>query len=377
MLLKRLKLKNFRNLDGEFELSDKVNVIVGENGIGKTNFLEAVTYLASGKSFRTNAETNVVKKDYSSRIPQMIFARIEGELIDGIGNKSTREIIFEKTETTNGNGCKKTLKIDGTRKSLSLFTESFHTVVFSPNTINLVIDSPSVRRRDLDDFLSVLDEKYLGIITEYKKVLRSRNKVLEAILQRKSQRSELKFWNDKLVDLGAKVIYKRIQLLKKINTEILKLARNVFNLEVDELKVDYVSKFSKIEELEKIAYALENKLNTNIDKEVNAGITLYGPQRDDLRFLLNGDDLKEFGSRGQQRLNAFIYKLSQWDVLRKKDETRPLLLLDDIFSELDERVCRNVSKLITDLDVQTLLTTTHKEHVGDYFKEDVNVLNFD
>lgn len=359
MVLRSLKLTNFRNLGGEFALSNGVNVIIGLNGVGKTNFLEAVGLLSYGKSFRTNHELFTIKNNLSDS-SNLIFNRLEGHIFDSLGGEIVREVIIEQTINTNGNGCRKALKIDGNKTPLLKFVKNFYTIIFSPNTIDLVISSPSLRRRDLDDFLSVYDERYLNEISEYRKIIRNRNKVLERFAENKANKQEIVFWNKRLIDLGAKIIFKRVEFFEEVNPLILKLAKELFNFDIDGLFVEYISKFTATKVLEDIQESFRLKINQNLNKEIYAGTTLYGPQREDFKFMLNGKELKEFGSRGQQRLSAFLYKIAQWKVLKDKMNIIPMLLLDDLFSELDKKVVGKICKFLSSIDGQIIITSTSK-----------------
>ncbi|MFC1780535.1 DNA replication/repair protein RecF [Patescibacteria group bacterium] len=371
MVLRSIKLTNFRNLNGEYALSKGINVIIGANGLGKTNFLESTNFLSYGKSFRTNCEANIINTSITGP-SHLKFMRISGNFVDSLGSEVMHDVVLENTNNGNGNGCRKTLKKNNNKTPLSKFLRDFHTIIFSPNTIDLVISSPSVRRRDIDDFLSIYDRDYFTEITEYKKVIRNRNRVLESVLKNTSNRSELSFWNKKLIDLGAIIIYKRINFVDTINPLISKLASKLFNSKVKDLEVKYISKFVQSKKQKDIKNSFKRKIEQNIDKEIFAGTSLYGPQREDFYFLLNSYDLKEFGSRGQQRLCSFLYKIAQYKLLKRKTGSAPMLLLDDLFSELDRDVRTKVCSFLIDVEGQTILTAVSEKEFDKEFLEKVN-----
>ncbi|MBN2016083.1 DNA replication and repair protein RecF [Candidatus Dojkabacteria bacterium] len=371
MILQNLRLTNFRNLSGEFSLEKGVNIVVGENGVGKTNLLESIGFLSFGKSFRTSLEIYSISREMFN-IDSFVFSRVSGDIIDPLGNLVSREVILERYENSNGDGCKKVLKIDGSKTSVSDFQNGFHSIIFSPNTIDLVTKSPSLRRRDLDEFLSSFDESYLNEISEYRKVVRNKNKILEKFAEGFGDKKELDFWNKKQIDLGSNIIYKRLNIIKEINPIIQRLAPGLFNLDIEDLCIEYLSKFTEEPELEFIRNSFADKVEHNLKKEVAAAMTLYGPQREDFKFKLNGQDLSEFGSRGQQRLFIFLYKIAQLELLEEKGTNSPILLLDDLYSELDKKVQKDVSSFLIGLENQVVVTTVSEKEINDNLREESN-----
>ncbi|MBU0975921.1 MAG: DNA replication and repair protein RecF [Patescibacteria group bacterium] len=366
MTLRTINIQNFRNINGSYPLSSRINVIVALNGAGKTNFLEAVGFVSRGRSFKTNNEILTVRKDIDRKSPLM-FARIEAEIDDALGNIQKKELVLEST--TEGS-LRKTLLVDSLKTTINKFDDTFHSVIFSPNTVDLVIGSPSIRRKDLDDFLSVVDEEYYFAISEYRKVIRQRNKVLEKLLQNRGNTRELGFWNQKMVDLGSAIIFKRAIFFRSIASEILSLSAKLFNLHGAEMSIIYESKFLTEIDEKVIMSAFQKKIKENEQKEIWAGKSLYGPQREDFSFLLNNVDLKEMGSRGQQRLCAFIYKVAQKLQLKNKNGVEPIFLLDDLFSELDSPVRGKIIDFILGSTNQIILTALSEDEVnGNFLKE--------
>jgi len=365
MVLRTLKLQNFRNLSGEYTLSNGINIIVGKNGLGKTNFIESIHFLSNGKSFRTNSDLYAIKRSLIE-LDEIAFARVEGIIMDSLGSEQTKDVYLEKSN--NGNGVKKVLKINSKKVSQANFLHVFYSIVFSPNSIDLVISSPFERRKDLDDFLCVFNDSYSKILFDYRRVVRNRNKLFEKISMQKGKKEELNFWNNELIHLAPIIIYERIKMIKRINKVIKRIGPDMFNLDLEDLDIFYDSKFAQhSSEFNDIEAKFREKVSDNIHKEIRACTTLYGPQREDFHFNLNSNDLKEMGSRGQQRLFSFLYKMAQWKILKEKIEYPPILLLDDIFSELDDKVQKNVCKFLSKIDVQIIITTTNIDGFSDKF----------
>ncbi|MDD3647430.1 MAG: DNA replication and repair protein RecF [Candidatus Dojkabacteria bacterium] len=361
MILRSLRLQNFRNLDGTYQLSKGLNIIIAPNGKGKTNFLEAIVFISRGKSFKTNNEILTVKNDFSDKAP-FKFARIDAEIEDGLGNTLKKELVLE---VRSEESIRKTLIVNFSKTTLGKFDDTFHAIIFSPNTVDLVIGSPQIRRKDLDDFLSVVDEEYFLLISEYRKVLRQRNKVLERLLVRKGNDRELDFWDEKMLVIGSRIILKRAEFFRDIKEQVSKYAFRLFNLHGAELSIIYESKFlAKVDE-KNIYNLFKNKLIANKKKEIWAGKSLYGPQRDDFSFYLNNLNVKDMGSRGQQRLCAYIYKVAQKEHMKKFKNVEPVFLLDDLFSELDVHVRAKIIDFVLESNAQVVLTALSRDEVND------------
>lgn len=373
MILREFSLKNFRNLDGVFHCIAGINAFIAPNGSGKTNLLESVGFLSRGKSFRTVDELTTINKNILLQ-ETLPFARLSGDVEDGLGNSLSREIILEKVNGAIAATCRKTLKIDGNKTILAKFINDFASVIFSPNTIDIVTGSPQIRRKDLDTFLIMYDEEYYRELTDYNKVIRGRNKILEKIQTRKGTIRELSFWNEQLTNLGSRIIHKRVQSLNRSNPIIAQHAHSLFNGDLNELEVNYESKFlTRGNDIGLVRDELDLKIRENIQKEIFAGRSLYGPHREDFQFFLNGYGLREYGSRGQQRLCSFLYKIAQHDMLEKKHGVAPLLLIDDLFSELDHQVRERIQRFLQELKSQILLTGLDKNEFEKEFLENVNL----
>ncbi len=368
MLLKNLELQNFRNLSGVFDFEDGMNIIIGPNGAGKTNLLESIFYLATGSSFRTSNDYAIVEDDNT-------IARISADFEVKGDNDQNLEVIFEK-KSANSNSVKKTLKINQNATIRSKFVGNFYCIVFSPVTVDLVTSTPSTRRNDLDDFLCMVSPEFVEIIDNYKKVIRSRNKLLEQIREKKASIGELAYWSDSMIENGAKVIYQRANAVEKINDSMSEGIADLFNSGINKFDVFYVSKFiNNSIDLTDISEDYRSKVADNLEKEIRAGYSLYGPHREDFEFRLNDKDASEYGSRGQQRLCAFLYKIAQWKLLSKRIGYDPALLLDDLFSELDEKVSARVQKFLDKSGGQIFLTSTTRGEIERKIYDNSNAMN--
>jgi len=337
MILKLIQLENFRSFKKrEFKFSFKTCFLLGPNTAGKTNVLEAIYLLASGKSFRASQDTEMIK--YESE-----FSRVKGKI-----EKDELEIILTRGEINGKRTNKKLYKINNTPKRLPDFLGSLRAVLFKPEDINLVLGSPSIRRDYLNLILEQLDWQYRTCLSAYNKGLRQRNKVLSKIREGEAKESQLTFWN---------------QLLIK-NGQIINQTREImiifYNKQFKDTEIIYDKSPITLQRLEKYKQA-----------ELALGMTLVGPHRDDFKFLkhkANGrKDLSLYGSRGEQRLAVLYLKLAELKFVIQKTNQKPILLLDDIFSELDKKNRKLVIKIIN--DYQTIITNTGEEIDKDIKKE--------
>lgn len=327
-MIQKIRLQNFRNLpDQIFEFSPKITAIVGPNAAGKTNLLESIYLISTGKSFKANVETELINI-------QKDFARIKG-LID---DNQKLEIIISKEKH-------KKLLVNGVSKRLIDFAGNLKVVLFAPQDLDLVTQTPSLRRKFLDNVLSLSDREYHRAILSYEKGLRARNKLLFRIREENLQATQLLFWNQLLIKNGDYISKKR--------EEFINFANDTKSLENQNFSINYDKSAISIERLEK--YAKE---------EVRAGTTLVGPHRDDFNFNEKDRNLAHFGSRGEQRMAVLWLKLAELSYLENKTGNKPTLLLDDILSELDEKhrnlvfeISKNQQTIITTADPDFLVDT--------------------
>lgn len=342
MKLKSLTLTGFRNLKKislEFDPETKIFAFVGPNGQGKTNILEAIFLLAISKSFRTNNNWDLIEFNAD-------FCSINAK-IDRGDEESILDLIATREPP------KKTLKINGLNKNAADYIGNFNVVFFSPEDIGMVHLSPSIRRRYIDLLLSQFDKSYLIDSINYQHAVKQRNSLLKQIADERAKSGELEFWDSKLAELGLRIIKKRSDVISEINKYASDFYKKVSGNH-DELNIKYEPSIE-----DRGAENYLNFLASNHPRDIASGSTQAGPHRDDLAFFCNGHDMKSFASRGEWRSLVLTLKFAEIELLKEKSGFYPVLLLDDVFSELDEerqKVLFNILK-----NTQTFITTTHPE----------------
>lgn len=341
MILKKLNLQNFRNYKkAEFEFNE-TTLITGPNTSGKSNLIEAIVYLSAGKSFRAEKDEEVISFGES-------ITKIKGLITSGEEEKEL-EITFADL---NGHLQKKYL-INGVSKRRADFAGNFLTVLFSPEDLEIIVDSPLLRRRFLDAVLEQTDRQYRLSLAAYQKGLRQRNALLERIKEGLQNERQLEYWDNLLIENGEILTKKREEFLDFVNLE---------NKEI----FDFTAFYDK-------SIISKARLEQYKEAERGAGITLVGPHRDDFSLSMFNDtrltthDIKLYGSRGQQRLAILQLKLLQLLYIEKTLNVRPVLLLDDIFSELDNEHIQLITEIID--RQQTIITTTHREFIPRKIKQ--------
>ncbi len=333
MILDTLTLQQFRSYTKEtFTFSPQATLIVGVNTAGKTNILEAVYFLATGKSFRADQDREAIRWGND-------LGRIKG-----ITGETKLEIVMTGSMLTGETAPTKRYFVNGVARRLVDFIGNLRAVLFWPEHLELVTDSPSVRRKYLDSVLVQVDREYRRNLLSYERGLRQRNKLLDIIFEGKASTSQLVFWNQLLIKSGNYLTEARANYIAFINASY--IAGASYQIVYDK---------SVISESRLVQYA---------DEEVAARATLVGPHRDDIVFQKperNDEwiDLSKYGSRGEQRLAILWLKLAEVSYVEKRVGERPTLLLDDIFSELDSAHRKLVMDLIG--KQQTIITTAEPE----------------
>ena len=345
MQINKLKLKNFRNYtDLDIEFNNKLNIIIGNNAQGKTNILEAIYFLSITKSNLPVNDRNCIKKD-------KLFTRITGNIIDKSGNKTLQILmnINEKRLEINNNEIKKHGNYIGNLK----------VIIFNPDDIRLLKETPSNRRRFMNIEISQLYNQYLNVLNEYNVILKQRNEYLKVIKAGNMDSVYFDIINEKLVDL-ANIIYDyRVRYIEYLNKYIGLVYENISGYHG--LSIKYLPSVDIDLNLD-FKNVMLDKLKNNYEREIFIGSTLYGPHRDDFSFKLADNDLLIYGSQGQIKMAVLALKLAELDVFYDICGEYPVLLLDDLFSELD---VDKRNKLINYLnrDVQTIVTTTDLKNI--------------
>ena len=343
MKLLKLKLKKYRNYDKlDIELSPNLNIFIGNNAQGKSNILESVFVLALTKSYMNIKDYYLIKDNED-------FARIEGIFLDDKQVEKKFQIVI--TESS------KKLKIN--RKEIKKYSEYISNVkvlIFSPYNVNFVKDGPGVRRKDINMVISQIDNNYVKLLQNFNAILKKRNYFLKSVNRLNDYDSIfLDNLNEKFCSLAVDIIIKRKKFIQDINKYLDGINEEITG--ISDLKINYISNVSYNDDRNIMLNKLLDKLHSNYDREKLYGMTLFGPHRDDFLFQLNGKDLSIYGSQGQIRAAILALKLSELMLFKEKSDNYPILLLDDIFSELDIEKRNRLVKYILD-DVQTIITTT-------------------
>lgn len=358
-MIKNIKLKKFRNLNLQTDLDPNINIIIGKNGLGKSNFIDSVYYFSYGKSFKRISDSDSIAFDDT-----IGFARMETVINNDEQTKLA--VTFSRVDDKSY----KKLEVNDLATIKRKFNNHLYAVMFSPETLDIIIGSPDLRREDLDDFISGINDEYEHKLRDYKNIVRNRNKVLAAISDGKSTTKELIYWTERLLELGSYILDERVRVLKEFRPVLRENAKQLFDAELGSLDINYESKVTEFDMEGGSKEIFAQKIKSGINKEIGAKRTLYGPHRDDIIFTLNDKNIRIFGSRGQQRLAALIFKLSMWFYLKDKLGTSPVLLLDDIFSELDAANSRKLEHLLQELHTQILVTATEKYYLSeDFYKK--------
>ena len=339
MYLSNIKLNNFRNYKSlNLDLSENINVLLGKNAQGKTNLLEAIFFCGIGKSFKSVKDKELIKREEES-------GKIEIEI-----QKKYRK---QKIEINLSKSLKKNIKIDGISIiRIGDLLGEIPVVFFSPDELKLIKESPEERRKFMNISLSQTDKKYFYLLRRYEKILANRNKLLKETKDIEVLRQTIDIWDRVLVDVAEKIIKERERFIKEI-TPFAEKALDYISGGKEKLRVEYKGLKSENQTYSEI---LAKKLKQNIEKDFKLGYTSIGPHRDDIDIYLNEIEVKNFASQGQQRTVALSLKLAELEIMKQKTGEYPILLLDDVFSELDSERREKLLKFTT--RTQTFITCT-------------------
>ena len=337
MFIKSLKLKSYRSYENfEFEFDDGLNILVGKNAQGKTNVLEAIFFAIIGKSFKTSKEKEVIKWDS------------QNAYVDAIFQKKYREV---EVELFFDNAHKKTIKIDKIAiRKIGELMGSANAVFFSPEELKLVKESPDERRRFMNIDISQTNKRYFYLIGRYEKVLANRNKLLKSSSDINVIKESIDIWDRALADLAEKIAYERKKFIEEL-APYAKLAHEYISGGNEQIEIKYISSFE-----ENYAANMVKALAKNLEKDFKLGYTTVGVHRDEIDIYLNGVEVKNFGSQGQQRTVALSMKLAELEIIKNRVGEYPILLLDDVFSELDKERRKKLLKFTS--KTQTIITCT-------------------
>lgn len=362
MFLKSLELDKFRNIQKVSLSFDKnINIFIGNNAQGKTNILESIYFLAITRSHRTNNDLNLIKKGE-------LYTKISGVFNNDKETLNYLSILLnEKGKRVSVNNI--------VQKRISNYLSKLNVIMFCPDDLEIIKGSPSVRRRFLNIELSQLKNDYLILLKEYNQILKQRNEYLKQKNNARFDRTYFSIITDKIIEKNIEIVKIRYEFIRALNKHLESIFKSLAGS--GKLYMKYKS-FIEYEDLEKDL--LKEKLKSHYDKiftnELLQKTTLLGCHKDDFKLYLNDQDVTEFCSQGQQRLSILSLKLAEIEVFIESKHTYPIILLDDIFSELDNVKKNNIIKYFKE-DTQIFITTTEINDINEDLRSmaDVYIVN--
>jgi DNA replication and repair protein RecF len=349
MQLKTLKLQNFRNhQQSTLDLGSETNVLLGDNGQGKTNIIEAISYLCLTKSFFANSDAHVLAFGKDT-------FEVEGTFESERGTEYNVRIVYDHRLP------QKVVNIN--RQRLDLFSSivgKFPVVICSPEHTPITSGGPAERRKFVDFVVSQSSSAYFRDLIEYRGVLKQRNKILlDAKLSRSDPAILLEPWDEQLIGFGSLLIQRRQQFIKEFQEFVCSAYHHLVGAE-EKPTIEYLPPFQVPENsgINDIQELLRSELNDKKKEERKTGSTLAGPHRDEIAFKINGSDLRKFASQGQHKTFLVALKVGEFFYLKERCRETPILLLDDVFSELDEHRAKQLLNFVGTLS-QTFITSTN------------------
>ncbi len=346
MILKRIFATNFRNYSNlELEFNKKINIFIGNNAQGKTNILESIYVLSITKSHRCNKDLFLIKNNE-------IFTKISGDVVHENSLKKNYEILI------NQKGKKVSINNNSLRRT-SEYISNINTIMFCPDDLEIIKGPPNGRRYFLNIEIGQFYNNYLKILNKYNKVLKNRNEYLKSI--KKFDNIYFDILTNELIKLNIEIINYRNNFIDKINFYIKKIYKDLVGS--DDIFVQYET-FVEIEENNKMERSIKNKYEKIKYQELQQATTLIGIHRDDFSIYINNVKINNYGSQGQHRIAILCFKLAEVEMMKETKFVKPILLLDDIFSELDSDKKNNIIKYI-DNDLQVFITSTDINNISE------------
>lgn len=350
MYLENIALQNFRNYElAELSFSPSINVLIGENAQGKTNLIESIYFLAMSRSHRTARDRELIRWDSE-------FAKVNGKL-----KKRSHSVPMEIILSKRG----KIAKLNHLeQKKLSNYIGQLNVILFAPEDLSLVKGSPSVRRKFIDMELGQMNKIYLHHLAQYQQILKQRNQFLkQAKYDPKFDQIYLDVLTEQLAAEGAEVLFYRFKFIKQLNAWAQQVQIDISN-DKEQLEIRYktISEITDELSVEEIFEQLKENYQSSQQQEIDQGTTTLGPHRDDLIFYVNDRNVQTYGSQGQQRTTALSLKLAEIELMNEVTGEYPILLLDDVLSELDDSQQTHLLNSIQN-KVQTFITTTSLDGV--------------
>ena len=343
MYIKHLQLNNFRNYRTlNIQFNQGINLLIGSNGQGKTNILEAINYLLTGKSYRIKQENELIHWEEKNFYLQAIF------------NIQDRDINLESYYEPR----KKVMKINGLScQKLSDYVGTVNAVFFSPDDLNIIKEGPQQRRRFLDHLITQVKPSHISLMNSYLRIIRQKTILLKTEKNYNLLKAQLQVWNEQLVDVGGKIIKNRWDLRNELSDHCNPIFNQIFAQELN-MNLTYVSIGKTLEEC---LHMFPEVLSKKMSQEIERKAALIGPHRDDLQIDLNDRSAKLFASQGQQRALVLCLKLAEMEIILNEKGEYPILLLDDVLSELDSSRRQYLMNYIRSSPKQTIITMTDGE----------------
>ena len=334
MFIKNLKLKNYRNYSFlDLDLVNGINIIYGNNAQGKTNILEAIYMSSTTKSYKQSKDKEIIK-----------FGEEEAHIKSTYIKNEKQNTIDIHLKTNKNKG----IAVNGKKiNKISDFFGLINVIIFAPENLYIIKEGPFLRRKFLDYYISQIDKIYINNLSNYNKILNQRNILLKQIYYNKNNINDLDIWDKQLALYGNEIIKKRQEIINELNKEI--YDKHLF---ISSNKEKLITEYEKNINEENFY----KELCENREKDIKYQTTQIGPHRDDIKFIINDVDIRKYGSQGQQRTAALSLKLAELSSIKKIKKENPILLLDDVFSELD--LVRQ--QLLVDYlkDIQVVITVT-------------------
>ena len=348
MKAQSLSLKSFRNYESlSLELHPNLNLFIGKNGHGKTNLLESLYYMATGQPLRSVKERDMIRWNEQILRLYLIFKLDERENLQHL-----------KMST---DGSKRFISLNGvTYKSLNELPQRLLAIPFTPDDLAIIKGSPEKRRNFIDREIGILSPTYDRLRRKYQRLVSQRNEALKEVRAHRLSPEGLAPWNQQLILTGSQVILARLDFLKTLVPLARKIHRYIAHNDKN-FDITYQSSFGKLhwQDQNDVQNQFAELLERHEREEIQRGVSLYGPHRDDLIFYENGIDLRTFGSQGQQRTAILALKIAEISVIENLSGEKPILLLDDVMSELDPERQRFFLEIITKKSIQTIITGTN------------------
>jgi DNA replication and repair protein RecF len=385
MYLTHLSLTDFRIFSRfDHDVPQNALILIGDNAQGKTSLLEAVYYLSSLDSFQASNSVELI--NFSALQNDLAICRIVADYQKGDSNHHLEIRIIRDTHSNGNSSIRKEILLDGQQKKINSVIGHFNAVLFLPHMLQIATGSPQLRRHYLNLTLSQIDPRYTKALSEYNKALSQRNALLKQLFERSGDPDQLSYWDESLTQSGSYIIHARIHAIRNLGQLSASIHQELTRGE-EILRLSYLPSYEPLPSppgqielpledpfdrsglgIEDIEEGFREKLLQQQKEEISRGVTTHGPHRDDLRFISNGIDLGNFGSRGQLRTALTAIKLAEVAWLKEKNGHWPVLLLDEVLAELDDPRRQDLLDRLAKTE-QSLLTTTDLNLFSDKFRK--------